>query len=84
MLTVGAVLSTVNVADGPADGAWFPALSCAVFASNDMPSVPSPVIVDIVTVRVLLPVPLTATDPLVPLLFNVTSPAASVIVSAPP
>jgi len=85
MLTVGAVLSTVNVVDGPAAAALLPALSLAVDAAIDMPIVPSPVIDDTVTVRVEVPDPLTAAVPLaVPVLFNVTLPAASVTLSAPP
>ena len=48
-----------------------------------MPSVPSPVIPESVTVRVF-PVPETATAALaVPVVFRVMFPAASVIVSAP-
>jgi len=79
MLTVGGVLSTVNVVDGPAAGA-LPLALLAVPAAIDIPIVPSPVIEDIVTVRVEVPVPLTAAVPLaVPVLFNVTFPAASVM-----
>jgi len=81
---VGAVLSTLNVLLGPAAGAVLPAVSDAVLAAIEIPSVPSPVILEIVTVRVVLPVPVTATVPLaVPVLFSVTLPATSVTVSAP-
>ncbi len=58
MATVGAVLSTVNVALGPAAGARFPAKSVAVPAAIEMPSVPSPVMPERVTVRVR-PLPVT-------------------------
>src|SRR5436190_1762464 len=74
----GAVLSTVNVVLGPAAGALFPAVSVAVPAAMEMPSVPSPVMLESVTVRVL-PVPVTPTVALVPLAFNVTFPADNVL-----
>ena len=84
MLTVGAVLSTVNVLLGPAAGARLPAVSDAVPDASEIPSVPSPVMLEMVTVRVVVPVPETATDPFaVPVLFRVTLPDASVTVLAP-
>ena len=51
MITVGAVLSTVNVVLGPAAGALLPAVSDAVPAAIEMPSVPSPVIVFLAAVK---------------------------------
>ena len=67
----GAVLSTANVVLGPAAGAVLPAVSDAVPAAMEMPSVPSPVMLDKVTVRVV-PLPLTPTEALaVPVLFRV-------------
>src|SRR5205814_6226603 len=75
----GAVLSTVNVALGPAAGALFPAVSVAVPAAMEMPSVPSPVMLDSVTVRVL-PVPVTPIDAVaVPVVFSVILPTPSVL-----
>ena len=72
--TTGGVLSTLNVALGPQAGALPPPLPVAVPAAMDMPMVPSPVILLIVTVRVVLPEPVTETVPLaVPVLFRVTS-----------
>ena len=79
MATVGAVLSTVNVALGPAPGARFPPASVAVPAAMDMPSVPSPVMFETVTVRVAVPDPLTVTVPFaVPVLFRATFALVSV------
>ena len=79
MATVGLVLSTVNVTEGPAAGAAFPAVSVAVPAAMEMPSVPSPVIDEIVTVRVL-PAPVTARVPLAVLvLFSVMFPGTRVL-----
>src|SRR5437773_2454723 len=84
MLSVGGVLSTVNVALGPAAAAWLLALSVAVPAVIEMPSVPLPVMLDSVTVRVVRPEPLTATVPVAPpLALSVTSVSASVTASAP-
>ena len=80
----GVVLSTVNVIDGPAATDVLPALSEAVAAEIEIPSVPSPVMEDIVTVLVAVPEPVTLTVPLaVPVLLRVTSPFAKVTVSAP-
>ena len=77
--TVGALLSTVMVALGPAAGAAFPTVSTAVPAASEIPSVPLPVIPLIVTVRVA-PEPVTATLPFaVPVLFNVMFPTVSVL-----
>ena len=79
IVTVGAVLSTVKVALGPAAGAAFPAVSVAVPAVIEIPIEPSPVMLEMVTVRVF-PEPETTTVPLaVPVLFNVTLPAARVL-----
>jgi len=79
IVTVGAVLSTVNLALGPAAGALLPAVSVAVPAAIEMPSVPSPVMLERVTVRVV-PLPLTPTVAFaVPVLFKVILPTASVL-----
>src|SRR5262249_61698138 len=75
----GGVLSTANVALGPAAGAPLPAVSVAVPAAREIPRAPSPVMPDSVTVRVV-PVPETATVALaVPVRFSVTSPADRVL-----
>ena len=77
---LGGVLSAVKVSLGPAAAARLPARSVAVSAAIDIPSVPSPLIPVIVTVRVL-PVPLTLTVPLaLPVLFSVMSFVLSVTV----
>jgi hypothetical protein len=77
--TFGGVLSTVNVALGPAAAAVLPAVSLAVPAAIEMPSVPSPVILLSVTVRVL-PEPETPTVALaVPVEFSVILPGARVL-----
>lgn len=77
--TVGEVLSTVNVVLGPAAGARLPAVSEAVPEAMEIPRVPSPVILESVTVRVV-PVPVTPTVALaVPLLLSVMLPATSVL-----
>src|SRR5258708_1506275 len=55
---LGGVLSTMNVVLGPAAGARFPAVSDAVPAAMEIPSVPSPVIELSVIVRVR-PLPVT-------------------------
>src|SRR6266516_3124982 len=68
---VGAVLSTAKVALGPAAGAVLPARSVAVPVAMEMPRVPSPLMPERVTVRVL-PLPVTATVALaVPVVFSV-------------
>src|SRR6185369_993921 len=75
----GGVLSTMNVALGPAAGALLPAVSEAVPAAMEIPIVPSPVVFVMVIVRVV-PEPDTRTVPFaVPVLFNVTFPTASVL-----
>ena len=74
MVIAGAVLSTVKETLVPDADAVLPAVSLAVLAAMDMPRVPSPVILEIRTVRVLfVPVAITVTVPLaVADLFNVT------------
>src|SRR2546423_13603447 len=74
ILIVGAVLFTVRVALGRADGARFPAVSLAVPAAIEIPKVPLPVMLEIVTVRVS-PLPETPIVPLAPLAFKVMSAA---------
>src|SRR5881396_3778908 len=75
----GPLLSTVNVALGPAAGAVLPAVSVAVPAAIEMPSVPSPVMLESVTVRVV-PVPVTAINAVaVPVVFSVILPTTSVL-----
>ena len=84
MTMTGGVLSTLNVELGPHAGALPPPVPVAVPAAIDMPRVPSPVMLFIVTVRVVLPVPLTLIAPFaVPVLFRVTFALASVIELAP-
>ena len=79
IVTVGGVLSTVKVALGPAAGALFPARSVAVPAAIEIPSVPSPVMLERVTVRVV-PLPVTAIDAVaVPLAFKAMLPAVNVL-----
>ena len=55
MLSVGAVLSTLNVADGPSAAALFPNASEAVEDATEIPTVPSPVHEERVTVLVAVP-----------------------------
>ena len=82
--TVGAVLSTINEVDGPAESAVFPAKSLAEAAASEIDAVPSPEHDDKVTVRVAVPAPLTAAVQLaVPVVWTETSLAAKVTVSAP-
>ena len=80
----GAVLSTVKVVLGPAAAAVLPAVSDAVPAASETPTVPSPVMLDNVTVRVL-PEPLTSTWPTeaLPVVFTVTSPPAKEMLLSP-
>lgn len=79
-----AVLSTVKVPLGPAEAAELPARSVAVPAAMLMPIVPEPVMLEIVTVRVAVPLPLTETEPFaVPVRFRVILPDANVTASAP-
>ena len=85
MDTLIAALSTMNVELGPAAGAEFPTASDAVFAAILMPMVPVPVIEEMVTVRVAVPVPLTLTVPFaVPVRLSEMLPAASVTAFALP
>src|SRR6266702_7846651 len=75
----GPVLSTVNGVLGPAAGAVLPAMSVAVPAAREIPSGPSPVMFDSVTVRVV-PVPVTPIDAVaVPVVVGVISLAESVL-----
>ena len=79
MAIVGAVLSTVKVVDADEAGAEFPARSVAVPPAIEIPNVPSPVMLEIVTVRVV-PEPDTPTVPVaVPVVFNVILPVPSVL-----
>lgn len=76
------LLETVNVALGPAAGAD-PAAFLAVPASIDIPSVPLPLILLIVTVRLDVPLPLTEIVPVaVPVLIRCTLRAVSPTASA--
>ena len=76
---VGAVLSTVKVALGPAAGARLPTRSVAVPAAIEIPSVPLPVMLLMVTVRVR-PEPETLIVPLaVPVVFRVMFAGARVL-----
>ncbi len=78
--TIGLVLSTVNVVDGPAAVAMLPARSVAVPAAMKMPNVPLPVMPLRVTVRVRpVPVTFTVVASAVPVLFKVTSLKTSVL-----
>ena len=84
MATLGTVLSTVNVVLGPAAGTGAPARSVAVPAIIEIPSVPSPVIPEMVTVRAVAPEVETATVPLaVPVVLSVMSAVARVIALMP-
>ena len=77
-------MSTVKVVLGPAPPAEFPAVSVAVPAAMEMPRVPSPVILEMVTVRLVVPLPDTDTEPVaVPVVLSVMLPAARVTLSAP-
>jgi hypothetical protein len=79
IVTVGAVLSAVKLTLGPAAGARFATVSVAVPAAIEMLNVPSPVMLEIVTMRVA-PVPLTlAVPPAVPLVSSDTSAALNVL-----
>jgi len=79
IVTVGEVLSARKVPLGPAAGAKFPARSDAVPAAMDIPKVPLPAILLIVTVRVR-PVPETLTSPAaVPVAFRVMFAATRVL-----
>jgi hypothetical protein len=80
MLIEGTVLSTLNVVLGPAAPAVLPAVSEAVPDAIEMPNVPSPVMLESVTVRVV-PEPVTLTDPALadPVELTVILPVASVL-----
>ena len=70
--TVGAMVSTVNAALADEAGARLPALSLAVPPAIEIPRVPFPAMLEIVTVW-LVPLPATFTTPsAVPVLVNVT------------
>ena len=84
ILKVGTVLSSVNVVDGPALNDKLPEASLAVPAAIEIPTVPSPEQDDRVTVRVVVPVPLTAAEQVaVPVVLMVISLLASVTDEAP-
>ena len=77
-------MSTENVVEGPAAKVRFPAVSEAVPLAIEIPRVPSPVILEIVTVLVDVPDPVTFTVPVaVPVVFRVMSPLSNVTESAP-
>ena len=82
-IAAGKMFSTRKVALGPAAGARLPATSRAVPAANAIAISPSPVVSEIVTVRVT-PVPATVTRPAaaLPVAVTVTSAAVSVLVTA--
>ena len=83
ILTVGAVLSTVNVALVEA-GALLPAPSVAVLAAMLNPNVPSPVIDETVIVGVAVVPLLTVAVPLAePFVFSVTFASVRFIAVAP-
>src|SRR6266516_4853379 len=80
----GGVLSTAKVVLGPAAGAMFPAVSVAVPAAIEIPRLPSPVMPERVTVRVVLLTVVTATVAVaVPVWFNVMAPGDNVIEPIP-
>lgn len=83
--TVGANRAvTVKVVLGPAPRAVFPTRSLAESAAMLMPSVPTPVMLESVTVRVLPLLPETLMVALaVPVVLRVMWPAASVMLFAP-
>jgi hypothetical protein len=62
-VTAGWIVSTETVALGPAAVAGLPAASVAVPAAIDIPSVPLPVIPEMVTSRVVVSMMLTPTVP---------------------
>ena len=73
ILIVGAVLSTIKVAEAAVADVLFPAKSRAVFEVKLIPNVPSPVILFNVIVLVEVPLPLTVAVALaVPVLFITT------------
>ena len=73
----------MTVALGPAAGVRFAAKSAAVPLASDIPRVPFPVMLEIVTVR-MLPLPATATMPVAePVVFRITSAALKEMLSWP-
>ena len=81
---VGAVLSTIKVEEGPVPEAVFPEASDAVPEAIEMETVPSPVQLVSVIVRVEAPAPLTAFEQVaVPVVLSEISPEASVTADAP-
>ena len=84
MASVGTVLSTLKVLEGPTPEAVFPAASAAVPLPTVMDVVPSPVQDVSVIVRVVVPVPLTALEhEAVPVSLTVISEFAKVTEVAP-
>ena len=84
ILSVGAVLSSIKVEEAAGAPAEFPAASEAVAEASVIPIVPSPEQLDKVTVRVVVPAPLTAAvQSAVPVLLTVMSPLESVTLDAP-
>ena len=82
--TVGAVLSSAKVVEGPAAAVVFPEASTAVPAAIEIPPDPSPEQLDRVTVLVDVPAPLTAAEQVaVPEVLTVRSPLAKLIEDAP-
>jgi hypothetical protein len=82
--TVTGVLSAENVVLAPEASAVLPARSDAVPAAMEIPIVPVPVMLEIVTVREAVPLPETAAVPsAVPVLLSVTLALARVTLSAP-
>jgi hypothetical protein len=78
------MLSTTNVALGPAGPAVLPTASVAVPAAMEMPIVPFPLIALIVTVLIAVPVPVTAMVPVaLPVVFKLTFALAKVTAAAP-
>jgi len=81
--TLGWLLTTLQLALGPAAGAE-PTAFEALPASIEIPRLPVPVQADIVTVRVVVPVPDTVTTPFaVPVLLSTTFADVRLIVVAP-
>ena len=81
---VGAVLSSLNVPEGPAPASAFPAASVEVAAAIEIPTVPSPEQLESVTVLVEFPLPLTLLEQVaVPEALTVTLEDKSEILDAP-
>ena len=84
MEIVGAMLSTLTVAEGPSAEALFPAKSEAVEPAIDIPTVPLPVKLLSVIVLVVGPLPVTVILAFAPPVgLMVTSPLANVTAFAP-